>query len=255
MKNQFRNLTIIAFLASIFLLSSTAQAQSQPNITDPANDVTEVRTTEGANGQMVINYKIVSDEPNIDILSASYVNNGNNTASITLNVKGKIEFDNSTYYEIQLNEQNNTIRYELIYSNISNVAGILDQTPNTKYSIIDVNNSTINGFGTMNSYVNNSSVMMTINGNNLTSSENTLFNIVLPQTFLENSTSSWHIITWHASSASLYNSYGNQYFDYYPNSDNKYTSLYGPIQSSPGFELITIVAIPILILLKKKGKF
>ena len=254
MKRQFKNFLVFFLLTAIFLLSNSVNAQTTPTITDSANDVMRLRTTEGSNGLPVTSYQIVSDHPNIDILSASYVNNGNNTATVTLTVKGSIEFDSNTYYNIVLN--GSMISFNMFYSNISVGPGsILNQvpSPNIVYSITNEINTTASGLGIMHSYRDGSNLIMTIDGNNATTADNHQFNFTLPQTYLENSTTNWHIITWQGANTSVLNTFGDTYWDYYPNSDNKYTNIYQS-QATPGFELLSILVIPTIVIILKKLK-
>lgn len=258
MTKQFKNFILFILISAIFLLSTSASAQTAPTITDPPNDVMRLRTTLGSNGQTVTSYSIVSDHPNIDILSASYVNDGNNSATITLTVKGKIEFDNTTFYQVDLNGTS-SLSFDMYYSNILVGPGSILQstTPNTVFSLSnDYLNSSLNrALGVMHSYKDGSNLIMTLDGNNMTTADGHKFNLAMPQNYLENSTTNWHIRTFQGSNTTaLYlTTFGDTFWDYYPNSDNKYTNIYQS-QATPGFELLSIFAIPAVVIIHKKLK-
>ena len=188
MNKQFKQFLLIFFVLATLIFSNSSQAQSaQPTITDSANDVSLVQTSQGTSGKPNIKTQTVSSQPNIDILSASYVANTNGSASISLKVKGQIENDNQTYYNIKLvgvylsPTKAYTIIIDIYYTQLLSVKSesILR---NVQYSFT---NDSTNGFGPMHSYVDGSTLTTTIEPN-LTTATNDKFSVILPKSFPEN---------------------------------------------------------------------
>ena len=250
MKHNFKNLNIflIVLLISIIFLSSPAKASESSTITDPAYDVGEVNTSVGPSGSTVTTYQTVSDHADIDITSASYNYDSNGSITFMLTVRGSIETNNLTYYEIDIVTNTTTTYYfelSFYYSSSVSVERIITSIPpNVEYLYT---NSSGNGFGSMISYVNGSTITFTL-GTNITTESNTNFNVTYPTTFEDSW--QWHII---AHQGKISDAYGVQYWDFYPNSDNKYTTDSAP-SPTPGFEFFSLLSLPVLVIILKKSK-
>lgn len=263
MIKAYKRIVLAIFMILIFSLSISVHAQPKTSsITDSSDDVTLVRTKQGNNGQPNVYTETVSSMPNIDITSASYTANANGSVSISLTVKGNIESDNKTYYSIELigNYLSSTRAYLFdiqIYYTTLFVIATNAIVPNVQYSY---RNGSLSGYGPMNSYVTGSTLITTLEPN-ITSATNDNFSVVLPTSFPENEVNNnlnttWHIISHYGNSTIPFDQYGgDQFFDYYPNSDNQYLVGITHISPTPGFEFISIIiTFPIILSLKKKLK-
>ena len=253
------------FILSVFIfsiLSTSNFVVSQNSITDPSDDVGQIAwgnlndTSQAAQPT----YKTVTNQPNIDILSASYTKNNNGSVTLELIVKGVIIDDNHTFYQVNINNANSTGYFELNavfgygYSGGSGSSGGVNVVPNTQFAFTNstpsFNNAYNfkNGYGILHTYTQNSHLFMTLN-NNITAS--TIENSTVVS-FPDSIPDSWgmHILTWEGDNYLLPS--GNWYLDYYPNTDNPYTKLPSPV--SPGFEIVSIIAIPVLAITLRKLK-
>lgn len=257
---KFLKLFIVGiFIASV--LSGSHIAGATNSITDPPDDVGEITYGTPVNGTTnQPTYQTVTNHPNVDILSASYTKNNNGSITLELTVKGIILTDNHSFYNIVLttNSSTNYFQINTYYGNgyqsnafgtagVDIIPGIQFQYTNSTQSFVNDNTFKI-GHGPMHSYVQGSHLFMTLS-NNITASTNENSTLIYYPTNFPDSWQ-WAIITWQG--GNYLNASGNWYMDYYPNSANKWTSLPAPI--TPGFEVYSIIAIPIVFISLKKLK-
>lgn len=260
MSKLFKLFIVSIFLFSVLSVSHIAGATN--SITDPSDDVGQITYGTPVNGTTnQPTYQTVTNQPNVDILSASYTKNSNGSITLELTVKGDILTGNHSFYNIIINTPSNSTNYfeiNSVYGNgyqssafgtagVDTIPGKQFQYTNSSASFVKDNTFKI-GHGTIHSYTQGSHLFMTL-GNNITASTNENSTLIYYPTNFPDSWQ-WHIIAWQGGNYLAPS--GNWYIDYYPNTDNKWTSLPAPI--TPGFEAFSIVAIPLVIITLKKLK-
>jgi hypothetical protein len=123
-------------------------------------------------------------------------------------------------------------------------SGSFDATNKYSYSNSSSLNLYRNGFGNFSSFIQSSKLILTLD-NKIISATNENFTISYPKIFPD--TFEWHIITWEGDNSQIAS--GDWYYDYYPNTDNHFTT--APSPSTPGFELLSFLIFPIILVVMK----
>lgn len=236
MNNQ-NKFGLILILIIISLPSINSLSASEYDMVDSEDDVMKISwDSNGINGSFIF----VSDKPNLDIIGSNYSLDNNMDAHISLIVKGVIETQANSYYQISVIDLENSLHIETWYGK-----GWASASENS-YSGFEYYDGTKSGIktgvGNVTASINKGTLDLILSKTITFGSEEVL-NVTYPS--VSSSNWEWHLKSWEGND-SLAQS-GNWFFDYGPNSDNKYTGILNPVASSFGFELISLLVTLFLI--------
>ena len=217
---------IIIFLPNLAVISQ----DSQFDLVDKENDVMEIIwNSDTGDGT----YRFVSDQPNIDIIGINYQLSPEKDIILNVTVKGNIQVEN-TYYWVIINSKDFHIN---VWFGSGYSAASTDKIAGFDYS-----NATQFVEGNVTYAYLNSTLSLTLSSNN--------HSLIFPSQ--ASNEWGWQVTSWYGQNS--LEKTGTWYFDYVPDSENKYTGTLTP-QNANGFEFIAIgIGIFTIYFIKKSYK-